>query len=62
MGRWGLTGDQEENETELRSAGAAKVDATLLETRAQLASFHPILEPQDQLARAAAIATAEGGL
>jgi hypothetical protein len=59
VGRWGRRGDRE-NQTELGSAGATKVDETLLETRAQLASFHPIVAPQRNIARVAAITIADG--
>jgi hypothetical protein len=43
VGRWGLRGNVEQNVEQLREAGADQVDTTLLETRAHLNAWLPVL-------------------
>lgn len=43
VGRWGLTGNVEENREQLQDAGADLIATTVLETRCQLNSLLPIL-------------------
>jgi len=43
VGRWGLTGNVEENREQLQDAGADLTATTILETRSQLNSLLPIL-------------------
>jgi predicted PurR-regulated permease PerM len=46
VGRWGLKGKVEENQEQLRSAGADQVETTLLETRNHLVAWFPVLSQQ----------------
>ena len=43
VGRWGLTSNLEQNQEQLREAGADEVDATLLVTREFLRARYPLL-------------------
>jgi hypothetical protein len=43
VGRWGLTGGIEQNEEQLREAGADEVDTTMLATRHFLRARYPLL-------------------
>ena len=43
VGRWGPTGDVEQDQELLREAGADQVEASLLETRDHLNSWLPVL-------------------
>jgi len=43
VGRWGLKGDAEQNEVQLREAGADQVETKLLETRDRLHAWLPAL-------------------
>jgi predicted PurR-regulated permease PerM len=43
IGRWGLTSNLEQNQEQLREAGADEVDATLLATRKFLRARYPLL-------------------
>ena len=43
VGRWGLKGNVEENREQLTEAGADRVAMTLLDTRAQLHAWRPVL-------------------
>jgi hypothetical protein len=43
IGRWGLKGNLEQNQEELREAGADQIETTLLETRDHLNSWLPVL-------------------
>jgi AI-2E family transporter len=43
VGRWGLTSNLEQNQEQLREAGADEVDATLLATRKFLGARYPLL-------------------
>jgi predicted PurR-regulated permease PerM len=43
VGRWGLAGNLEQNEDQLREAGADQVETTLLQTRDHLQSWLPVL-------------------
>jgi hypothetical protein len=43
VGRWGLVGDLERNQEQLREAGADRVETTLLATRDHLQSWLPVL-------------------
>jgi hypothetical protein len=45
VGRWGLRQKSEENWERLKDAGADEIAITLLETRAQLNAWLPILNP-----------------
>ena len=47
VGRWGLRGNVEQNQDQLREAGADQVETTLLETRAHLDAWLPVLAGQD---------------
>jgi hypothetical protein len=47
VGRWGLRGNVEQNRDELREAGADQVETTLLETRAHLDTWQPVLARQE---------------
>jgi predicted PurR-regulated permease PerM len=44
VGRWGLKGDVEQNREQLLEAGADQVETTLLETRAHLHEWLPVLD------------------
>jgi predicted PurR-regulated permease PerM len=61
VGRWGLRGNVEQNQEQLREAGADHVETTLLETRDHLNAWLPVLAHQEASA-AAAGATREGRL
>jgi predicted PurR-regulated permease PerM len=50
VGRWGLQGNLEQNQDQLREAGADEVETTLLETRDHLLAWLPVLA-QDALKR-----------
>jgi methylmalonyl-CoA mutase cobalamin-binding subunit len=43
VGRWGLKGNVEQNQEQLREAGADQVETTLLETRTHLHAWLPVL-------------------
>jgi hypothetical protein len=43
VGRWGLKGNVEQNQEQLREAGADQVETTLLETRRHLSTWLPVL-------------------
>jgi len=43
VGRWGLKGNVEVNEEQLREAGADQVETTLLQTREHLNAWLPVL-------------------
>jgi len=43
VGRWGLKGNEELNQEQLREAGADEVETTLLETQAHLNAWLPVL-------------------
>jgi hypothetical protein len=43
VGRWGLKDNVEQNEEQLREAGADQVETTLLETRKHLSTWLPVL-------------------
>lgn len=47
VGRWGLKGDLEQNEEQLREAGADRVETALLETRTHLSTWLPVLTPEE---------------
>ena len=47
VGRWGLKGDLEENQEQLREAGADRVETALLETRTHLSTWLPVLMPEE---------------
>jgi hypothetical protein len=44
VGRWGLKGDVDQNREQLLEAGADQVETTLLETRAHLQAWLPVLD------------------
>jgi hypothetical protein len=46
VGRWGLTGDLEQNQDQLREAGADRVEINLLETCNHLNAWLPVLTPE----------------
>jgi hypothetical protein len=46
VGRWGLKANVEQNQEQLREAGADQVDTTLLETRDHLTAWLPVLAYQ----------------
>ena len=46
VGRWGLKANLEENEQQLREAGADQIETTLLETRIHLSTWLPVLTPE----------------
>jgi predicted PurR-regulated permease PerM len=48
VGRWGLKGNVEQNEEQLREAGADQVATTLLETRDHLGGLLPVLAHQQE--------------
>jgi predicted PurR-regulated permease PerM len=48
VGRWGLKGDVEQNQEQLREAGADQVETTLLETRTHLSAWLPALTPEGE--------------
>jgi hypothetical protein len=57
VGRWGLKGNVEENQEQLRAAGADEVGTTLLGTRQHLQAWLPVLaqrEPEPAARREAA--------
>ena len=56
VGRWGLKGNVEENQEQLREAGADQVETTLLETRTHLTSWLPVLSPAGAKASAGGVA------
>ena len=43
VGRWGLKDNVEQNQEQLREAGADQVETTLLETRTHLSTWLPVL-------------------
>jgi hypothetical protein len=43
VGRWGLTSNVEQNQEQLREAGASQIATTLLETQQQLCAWLPVL-------------------
>jgi predicted PurR-regulated permease PerM len=47
VGRWGLKGNVEQNEAQLREAGADQVETTLAETRDHLTAWLPVLAPEE---------------
>ncbi len=47
VGRWGLKDDLEQNQEQLREAGADRVETTLLETRTHLSTWLPVLTPEE---------------
>ena len=47
VGRWGLKSNVTENEEQLREAGADQVETTLLETKAHLEAWLPVLTPEE---------------
>ncbi len=47
IGRWGLKGNLEQNQEQLRDAGADQVETTLLDTRNHLDSWLPVLAYQE---------------
>jgi hypothetical protein len=53
VGRWGLKDNVEQNQEQLKEAGADHVETTLLATRTQLCGWLPVLE-QDHLEEAPA--------
>jgi hypothetical protein len=46
VGRWGLKANFEQNQEQLREAGADQVDATLLETRNNLRAWLPVFSQE----------------
>jgi methylmalonyl-CoA mutase cobalamin-binding subunit len=46
VGRWGLNANFEQNQEQLREAGADQVDATLLETRKNLRAWLPVFSQE----------------
>lgn len=52
VGRWGLKGNVEQNQDELREAGADQVETTLLETRNHLHAWLPVLALEEATAKA----------
>lgn len=46
VGRWGLKNNVEQNQEQLLEAGADQVETTLLETRAHLSAWLPVLAPE----------------
>jgi hypothetical protein len=48
VGRWGLRGNVEQNEEQLRDAGADNVETTLLETRDHLNAWLPVLAHDEE--------------
>jgi hypothetical protein len=46
VGRWGLAGDLEQNQEQLKEAGADQVEMNLLETCKHLNSWLPVLTQQ----------------
>jgi predicted PurR-regulated permease PerM len=59
VGRWGLKGDVEQNREQLLEAGADQVETTLLETRAHLHAWLPVLDQGERQMTAADAATAK---
>jgi len=55
VGRWGLKGNIEQNLEQLKQAGADLVTTTLLETRDQVTAWLPVLAPQAETPRRAAV-------
>jgi hypothetical protein len=49
VGRWGLAGDLEQNQEQLKEAGADQVEMNLLETCKHLNSWLPVLTQQGGL-------------
>jgi hypothetical protein len=47
VGRWGLKGNVEQNEAQLREAGADQVETTLTETRDHLTAWLPVLATEE---------------
>jgi methylmalonyl-CoA mutase cobalamin-binding subunit len=47
VGRWGLKGNVEQNQEQLREAGADQVETTLLETRTHLHAWLPVLAQEE---------------
>jgi predicted PurR-regulated permease PerM len=47
VGRWGLKGNVEQNQEQLREAGADQVETTLAETRDHLTSWLPVLATEE---------------
>jgi len=55
VGRWGLKGNEAADQEELRSAGADQIETTLLETRAHLTAWLPVLSQQEPSYRSAVV-------
>jgi predicted PurR-regulated permease PerM len=51
VGRWGLKGNVEQNELQLREAGADQIETTLLDTRIHLSTWLPVLTPEGPTAK-----------
>ena len=47
VGRWGLKGNVEQNQEQLREAGADQVETTLLETCTHLHDWLPVLGQEE---------------
>ncbi len=47
VGRWGLKGNVEQNQEQLREAGADQVETTLTETRDHLTAWRPVLAAEE---------------
>jgi AI-2E family transporter len=47
VGRWGLKGDLEQDQEQLREVGADRVETALLETRTHLSTWLPVLTPEE---------------
>ena len=47
VGRWGLKSNVTEDEEQLREVGADQVETTLLETKAHLEAWLPVLTPEE---------------
>ncbi len=47
VGRWGLKGNVEQNQEQLREAGADQVETTLAETRDHLTAWLPVLDAEE---------------
>jgi hypothetical protein len=56
VGRWGLRGNVQQNQEQLREAGADQVETTLLETRDDLNAWLPVLAHKESKAVAAGTA------
>jgi hypothetical protein len=47
VGRWGLKGELQQNQEQLRESGADLVETALLETRTHLSTWLPVLTPEE---------------